>query len=97
MLFLNAWNEQILAYARLTPAKDNCVFVLVNLDPKNRQEATYEVPLWEFSLPDHAVIEAEDLLNGGRFTLHGKSHRIALDPTERPVVIWRLIPPVRPL
>jgi starch synthase (maltosyl-transferring) len=91
--FVNAWNDQVLAYARMTSEKDNCVLVLVNLDPRNRQECTYEVPLWEFGLPDHAAVEAEDLLNGGRFTLHGKSHRIALDPVERPVVIWRLIPP----
>ena len=92
-LFLNAWNDQILAYARLTPARDNCVLVLVNLDPKNRQECTYEVPLWEFGLPDQGSIEAEDLLKGGRFTLRGKNHRIALDPAERSVAIWRLIPP----
>ncbi len=91
--FPQAGNDQILAYARTTPEKDNCVFVLVNLDPRNRQECTYEVPLWEFGLPDHAAIEVEDLLSGGRFTLHGKSHRIALDPAERSVVIWRLIPP----
>jgi starch synthase (maltosyl-transferring) len=91
--FLNAWNDEILAYARTTRDKDNCVFVLVNLDPRNRQECTYEVPLWEFGLPDHGAIEAEDLLNGGRFTLRGKTHRIALDPAERPVAIWRLIPP----
>jgi len=92
--FVNAWNDQILAYVRTTREKDNCVFVLVNLDPRNRQECTYEVPLWEFGLPDHGAIEVEDLLNGGRFVLHGKSHRIALDPAERSVVIWRLIPPV---
>jgi starch synthase (maltosyl-transferring) len=94
-LFLNASNDQILSYARLTREKDNCVLVLVNLDPKNRQECTYEVPLWEFGLPDHASIECEDLLDGGGFTLHGKTHRIALDPRERPVAIWRLIPPSR--
>jgi starch synthase (maltosyl-transferring) len=95
-LFLNAGNDQILSYARMTREKDNCVLVLVNLDPKNRQECTYEVPLWEFSLPDHGSIEAEDLLDGNRrFTLHGKTHRIALDPRERSAVIWRLIPPGR--
>jgi starch synthase (maltosyl-transferring) len=93
--FLNAWNDNILAYARLTPAKDNCVVVLVNLDPRSRQECTYELPLWQFGLPDHAHIEAEDLLHGGHFTLHGKTQRIALDPAERPVAIWRLIPPTR--
>jgi starch synthase (maltosyl-transferring) len=91
--FVNAWNDRILAYVRLTPEKDNCIFVLVNLDPHNRQECIYEVPLWEFDLPDHGAIEVEDLLNGGRFTLYGKTHRIALHPAERPAVIWRLIPP----
>lgn len=93
--FVNAFNDQILAYTRMTPEKDNCLLILVNLDPRNRQECTYEVPLWEFGLPDHASIEAEDLLNGGQFTLRGKTHRIALDPPERSVVIWRLIPPAR--
>jgi starch synthase (maltosyl-transferring) len=93
--FLNAWNEQIIAYARMTPAKDNCLLVLVNLDPRNRQECSYEVPLWEFGLPDQAPIEAEDLIRGGRFTLYGKTHRIALDPVFNPVVVWRLVPPQR--
>jgi starch synthase (maltosyl-transferring) len=93
VLFLNAWNDNVLAYARMTPKRDNCVVVLVNLDPHNRQDASFEVPLWEFGLPDHAKIEAEDLLNGGRFTLNGKTHVIALEPDVRPVVIWRLIPP----
>jgi starch synthase (maltosyl-transferring) len=92
-LFLNAWNDAIIAYARFSPDKSNCVMVLVNLDPHHRQECTYEVPLWEFGLPDTASIEAEDLLNGGRFTLYGKVHQIALDPADRPVVIWRLIAP----
>jgi starch synthase (maltosyl-transferring) len=95
VLFLNAWNDQIIAYARMTPAKDNCVVVIVNLDPRNRQECTYEVPLWEFGLPDQASVEAEDLVRGGRFTLHGKTHRIALDPVFNPVTIWRLLAPKR--
>gem|GEM_PF-25848 len=92
-LFLNAWNDAIVAYARFTADKSNCVMVIVNLDPHHRQDCTYEVPLWEFGLPDQAFIEAEDLLNGNRFTLYGKTHQIALDPAERSVVIWRLIPP----
>ncbi|MCC6983921.1 MAG: DUF3416 domain-containing protein, partial [Bauldia sp.] len=91
--FVNAWNDQILAYVKLTPERDNCVMAIVNLDPRNRQECDYEVPLWLFGLPDHAMIEAEDLLANQRFTLSGKTHRIALDPADRPVVLWRLIPP----
>ena len=67
--------------------------VLANLDPRQRQECTYEIPLWEFGLPDHASIEVEDLLRGGTFRLSGKTHRIALEPNQNPVVIWRLVPP----
>jgi starch synthase (maltosyl-transferring) len=91
VLILNAWNDNIIAFAKLTPARDNCVMALVNLDPHNTQECTYEVPLWEYGLPDHASINAEDLLLGISFTLHGKTHHIRLDPHERPVVIWRLV------
>lgn len=91
--FLGAGNDKVLAYVKQTQARDNTVLALVNLDPRNRQETGYEVPLWLFDLPDHASIEVEDLLNGNRFTLHGKSHTIALDPATRPAVLWRLIPP----
>ncbi len=93
ILFLNAWNDAILAYARLTPDRKNCVVVIVNLDSHNRQDASLEIPLWEFGLPDNAKIEAQDLLHDSRFTLHGKVQTVALDPIERPVLIWRLIPP----
>jgi starch synthase (maltosyl-transferring) len=93
--FTPAWNDQILAYVRMTERRDNVVLVMVNLDPKNRQECTYEVPLWEFGLPDDGAVEVEDLLLGYKFQLRGKTHRIALDPAERSVVIWRLSRPDR--
>ncbi|BCJ92057.1 alpha-1,4-glucan:maltose-1-phosphate maltosyltransferase [Terrihabitans soli] len=93
-LFLNAWNDNVLAYAKLMPERDNCVVVIVNLDPHNRQDTSFEIPLWEFGLPDHATIEAQDLLRpGSPFTLHGKVQTVALDPATNPVLIWRLIPP----
>jgi starch synthase (maltosyl-transferring) len=90
LLFLNAWNDEIIAFARFTSDRSSFVMIIINLDPHHRQDCTYEVPLWEFGLPDTASIEAEDLLNGGGFTLHGKSHQIALDPGERSAVVWRL-------
>ncbi|MDB5546365.1 MAG: glycosidase, partial [Hyphomicrobiales bacterium] len=48
---LNSSNEQVLAYARMTPSRDNCIIVLANLDPYNRHTTQYEIPLWEFDLP----------------------------------------------
>ena len=90
---MTAYNDNIIAYAKLTPDKTNCVFVMVNLDPHNRQDCSYEIPLWEWGLSDNASVEVEDLLGGYRFTLYGKTHQIALDPFERSAVIWRLAPP----
>ena len=90
---LSTSNPQVIGYAKLTPAKDNCILTLVNLDPHNRQDCSYEIPLWQWGLPDTGSIEVEDLLGGYRFTLYGKIHQIALDPYERSAIVWRLIPP----
>jgi len=93
LTFVNAWNDNVLAYAKLAPDRSEAIFVMVNLDPHRRQECAYEAPLWEFGLSDHAYIEAEDLLFGGRFTLYGKVHHIALEPHHNPAIVWRLIRP----
>ena len=63
--------------------------------PITGRNAPIEAPLWEFGLPDNASIEVEDLLFGGRFTLYGKTHQIALDPRHNPAIIWRLINPAQ--
>jgi starch synthase (maltosyl-transferring) len=90
---LTTSNPQVIGYAKLTPSKDNCILVLVNLDPHNRQDCSYEIPLWQWGLPDTGSVDVEDLLGGYRFTLYGKIHQIALDPYERSAVVWRLLPP----
>jgi starch synthase (maltosyl-transferring) len=94
--FYNAWNDNILYYGKLDAKTSSYLLFHVNLDPHSAQEAYFEVPLWEFDLPDEASIEVEDLLHGNRFTWHGKIHQIRLDPHERPYAIWRLFPPGAP-
>jgi starch synthase (maltosyl-transferring) len=93
LVFYNAWNDSILYYGKMTPAKDDFLLFAVNLDPHNGQGADFEVPLWEFGLPDEASIEAENLVTDTRFTWHGKVQHMWLDPHERPYAIWRLNPP----
>ena len=66
------------------------------LDPHVPHEFAFEVPLWEFDLPDEASIEVQDAIHGNRFTWHGKNHTLRLDPIERPYAIWRLLPPGAP-
>ena len=91
LAFYNAWNDNILCYGKRTADLSDFLLFHVCLDPHNAQEATFELPLWEFGLPDDASIEVEDLVAGHRFTWHGKHQHIRLDPYYKPYAIWRLI------
>ena len=90
--FHNAFNDNILYFAKATPDRSNCLLVAVSMDPFNAQEASFEVPLWEWGLPDSASIAAEDLMRGQRFAFAGKTQHMRLDPADLPFAIWRLNP-----
>jgi starch synthase (maltosyl-transferring) len=85
-----AHNEQILFFAKQTPERDNVLLVAINLDPHHAQEAAIEIPLWQWGLPDHASVEAKDLVGGGRFQFRGKHQSVRLDPHQSPFAIWRI-------
>jgi starch synthase (maltosyl-transferring) len=93
LTFLNAWNDNIIAFYKMSLTRENLVVVAVNLDPHNTQAANFEIPLWEFGLPDTASVEAVDLTDDRRLTLSGKVQHVSLDPLIRPYAIWRLVPP----
>jgi len=89
--FYNAWNDNVLYYGKASEDLSDFLLFHVCLDPHNRQETQFEVPLWEFGLPDDASIEVEDMVTGNRFTWHGKTQTLVLDPYYKPYAIWRLI------
>ena len=93
LAFHNAWDDAVLYYSKSTPDRSDYVLFHVLLDPHSPRDFEFEVPLWEFGIPDEGWIEVEDLIHGNRFRWHGKRHRLWLDPQERPYAIWRLIPP----
>jgi starch synthase (maltosyl-transferring) len=96
LTFYNAWNDNIIYYGKRTADLSDFLLFHVCLDPHNQQGADFEVPLWEFGLPDDASIEVEDVVTGHHFTWHGKYQHIHLDPYYKPYAIWRLIPPGAP-
>jgi starch synthase (maltosyl-transferring) len=91
--FYNAWNDNILYFAKATADLSDFLLFAVNLDPHNRQGAHFEVPLWEFGLPDDGSIEVEDVVSGQRFNWTGKVQHVLLDPQDNPYMIWRLRKP----
>ena len=94
--FYNAFNDQILLYGKHVPGSEEIVLVAVNLDPHTAQEADFEVPLWEFGLPDWGTVDVTDLMRGYRFTWHNKIQHLRLDPADAPFAIWSLTSPGAP-
>lgn len=89
--FYTAWNDNILVYGKMARQANNFILVAVNLDPYAPHEAHFELPLWEFGLPDHATVWMEELMTGYRFTWSGKIQHIWID-NQHPAFIWRVKP-----
>jgi starch synthase (maltosyl-transferring) len=89
--FVPAHDDRVLSYARADA--DGALLFHVLLDPHASADFGFEVPLWLFGLPSDASVEVQDLVNGNRFTWHGRDHRLMLDPQDRPYAIWKLTAP----
>lgn len=90
--FYNAWNDQVLYFGKFTADLSNFILVAVSLDPWLPQETDFEVPLWEFGLPDSGDLEVEELMRGSNFVWHGKLQHWRFVPQELPFAIFRIRP-----
>lgn len=85
-------NDTIFYFGKRTADLSNFILIAISLDPFAPQEASFELPLWEFGLPDNASLYGEDLMNGHTWTWHGKTQFMRLDPLQLPFGIWRIRP-----
>jgi starch synthase (maltosyl-transferring) len=90
--FYTAFNDQVISYGKFTPGMDNFLLILVSLDPHNVQETQFEVPLWEFGLPDSGAVAVEELMRGVQFRWYGKLQHWRFVPQELPFAIFRIRP-----
>jgi starch synthase (maltosyl-transferring) len=90
--FYSAQNDQVILYGKPLPANGDMILIAVSFDPFRVQEATIEVPLWEWKLPDSGSVTAQDLMRDTTFVWQGKWQQIRLDPSELPFAIWRIAP-----
>ena len=88
--FYTAYNDRVILYGKRDPFDGSMVLVAVSLDPHIVQEASIDVPLWDFGLDDRARISVTDLMRGDTFMWYGKNQRIRLDPSDLPFALWRL-------
>ncbi len=90
--FYNASDDRVLYYGRFDKVTGSYLLFHVLIDPHNPAEFEFEVPLWEFDLPDDGAVGVIDMLHGNGFEWRGKTHTLGLDPHVRPYAIWKLTP-----
>jgi starch synthase (maltosyl-transferring) len=86
--FYRADNDAILFYGKMTPARDNIILVVVNLDPFRKQNSFVHVPIEEFGQMESDEYQVHDLLNGARYTWRGRQNYVELDPEIQPAHIF---------
>jgi len=94
--FYQALNDRVLVYGKAREPLTDMILIAVSLDPHQVQEASFEIPLWEWGLGDDRSVAVEDLMRGHRFVWHGKIQRVRLDPRDLPFAIWRIAPEAHP-
>jgi starch synthase (maltosyl-transferring) len=88
--FYPAENEAILFYGKMSPARDNIILVVVNLDPHRKQHSYVDVPIDQFGQMESDVYQVQDLLNDAIYTWRGRRNYVELDPKIQPAHIFRL-------
>ena len=92
LMFYNAYDERVIYYGRSMPEREDIILVAVNMAPHVALETAFEVPLWEWGLPDHAAVDVDDLIAERRFVWQGKIQHVAFDAHHPPFAVWRIQP-----
>ncbi len=79
-------NDQMIAFSKR--AGDDCVLVVLNLDPHHPHEATLHLDLAELGLPAGARLAAQDQVSGSTFTWDSEWVYVRLDPYTQPAHIF---------
>lgn len=88
--FWRADHDSVIFYSKMTPERDNIIFVAVNLDPFAARDTTLWFPIAEMGLGDNDPFEVEELLGGEKYLWRGSPHNVRLDPHTNPVAIFRV-------
>jgi starch synthase (maltosyl-transferring) len=87
--FLETNSDQIIAYAKASPNKDNVIIVAVNLDPFQTHYCTTIVPPASVGVRPGQSYRVSDLLTGASYTWSEYNY-VRLDPAVQPAHIFRV-------
>jgi starch synthase (maltosyl-transferring) len=85
-------NDEMLCVSRATPARDDVLLLVVNLDPHHAREATTWLDLASLGIPADRPFQAYDELGGATYTWQGPNNYVRLDPAVTPAHVLHLRP-----
>jgi starch synthase (maltosyl-transferring) len=88
--FYRTENDAILCYGKMTPARDNIILVVVNLDPRRSQNSYVHVPLEDLGAMDADAYQVHDLLSDARYIWRGGANYVELNPEVQPAHVFRV-------
>ena len=83
-------DPDILWYGKMTPGRDDVVFVAANLDPFARHATLVDVPLAELGIAPDAPYRMHELLTDATYEWRGPRGYVELDPRSAPAQIFWL-------
>jgi starch synthase (maltosyl-transferring) len=83
-------NAQMIAYSKISDDPADMIFVVVNLDPHNRQAGWVTVDVDALRLGTEESYQVHDLLTDARYVWHGSRNFVELNPTVLPAHIFRV-------
>jgi starch synthase (maltosyl-transferring) len=90
LTFYGADDPNVLWYGKMTPERDDVIFVAANLDPFVTHAAMVEVPIHELGIAPDQSYRMHELLSDVTYDWHGPSGFVELDPTRAPAQIFLL-------
>ncbi len=93
LTFFEVQNDNIIGYVKRTEDNSDIVVVLCNINPFERQEAWFNLPIADWGIREDQQYLAVDELNGDAVhSWQGSWQHISMDPTENPAVILHIRP-----
>jgi starch synthase (maltosyl-transferring) len=90
LTFYGADDPQIVWYGKMTPERDDVVFVAASLDPSSTRTTTVDVPLHELGIAPDQPYRMHELLSDVTYEWRGPRGFVGLDPARDPAQIFVL-------
>lgn len=83
-------NESLIAYSKSSEDGEECVLVIVNLDPDHAHSGWLSLELADLGVDSESSYQVHDLLSDARYLWRGARNYVSLNPADSPAHIFRI-------